>query len=214
MDDAWWLQHIFRQSLRAKTNPDAAALAAEMPPRDALDLMTRLFLNCGSLLEPFTDQQVAEGLVFLSAAGQSEWMNYIYDPSIGRESRFGCIRSIEAVYRDCFAIRCQNDHATRSSDLNTLDTVCFMWWDRFPSGGLSTTSDEEREAVHIELVDVIAKTLQIENAACQESALHGLGHFGGPNVKCARVAIDDWLAAHPHSALRAYAKAALERNVQ
>ena len=71
MDDGWWLQHIFGQSLAAKANPDAARLAAEVPPRDALALMTRLFSNCGSLLAPFTDQQVAEGLVKVEDEDQS-----------------------------------------------------------------------------------------------------------------------------------------------
>jgi hypothetical protein len=215
MEDDWWLQHIFGQSLATKTDPDNAKLAADVPPRDALGLMTRLFWNCGSLLAPLSDRQVAEGLVFLGSAGESAWMYYVYDPSIDRSVRFDCIRSIDAVYRDCFARRCPNSPANRSSsDLNTLDNVCFMWWDRFPSGGLPTTSDEEREAVYLQLVEVMAKTLRIENAACQESALHGLGHFGGPDVKRAKVAIDDWLVSHPHSALRAYAEAARERNVQ
>ena len=36
MDDAWWVQHIFGQSLAATTNPDVAKLAAEVSPPDAL----------------------------------------------------------------------------------------------------------------------------------------------------------------------------------
>src|SRR5688500_4666586 len=142
MDDGWWLQHVFGQSLAAKGNPDAARLAAEVPPRDALVLMTRLFSNCGSLLAPFTDQQVAEGLVFLAAAGESDWMYHVYDPSVDRLARLECIRSIEALYRDCFARRCRNAPTHWSPDTASLNSVCYMWWDRFPSGGLTTTTDD------------------------------------------------------------------------
>jgi hypothetical protein len=214
MDDTNWLQHVFGKSPAASPSPRDENLTARLSGRDALRLMTRLFCDCGSQFAPFTDQQVAKGLVFLGAAGESDWMCYVYDPSIDRQTRFDCIRSVEALYRDCFARRCQNDLVNRSSDTNALDNVCFMWWDRFPSGGLPTTSDEEREIVYLELVEVMAKTLQIENAACQESALHGLGHFGGRDVNRARAAVDDWLARHLDSPLRTYAEAAREGNVQ
>jgi hypothetical protein len=207
MDDVWWLQHIFGESLAATTNPVDAKLAVEVSARDALSLMTRLFSNCGSLLAPFTDQQVADGLVFLASAGESDWMYYIYDPLIDRQVRFDCIRSIEGVYRDCFAPRCRKSTLHLSSDTNPLNSVCFMWWDRFPSGG---TSDANKE-----LIEVMARALQIEHPACQESALHGLGHWQGTSEDRVHAIIDEWLAKHPQlpSTLRAYAEAARDGNV-
>jgi hypothetical protein len=208
MDDAWWVQHIFGESLAAQNNPEAAKRAADVSPREALALMSRLFSNCGPLLAPYTDHQVGEGLVFLGAAGESDWMYYIYDPSIDRQARFECIRSIESVYRDCFAPRCRKSTTHLSSDTNSLNCVCYMWWDRFPSGG-TTDSDEE-------LIEVMARALQIEHAACQESALHGLGHWEVASDDRVHAIIDEWLAKHPQlpSALRAYAEAARNGNVQ
>src|SRR5690242_17678467 len=196
MDDTWWLSHIFGQSLEDKTNPEAAGLAAEVPPADALGLVTRIFSNCGNFLTPFTDNQVAEGLVFIGAAGQSDWMDYLYDPAIERRVRYDCIRSIETLYRDCFARRCEDIDLDGSND-NPLNSVCFMWWDRFPSGGSSPGSDAERPAVDEELIGVMARALQIEHAACQESALHGLGHWTSSSDDRVKRIIDQWLASHP-----------------
>jgi hypothetical protein len=52
--------------------------------------------------------------------------------------------------------------------------------------------------------------LQIEHAACQRSALHGLGHWSGGNDQRVPAVIDQWLAIHPNAPkkLVEYAKAA------
>src|SRR2546423_120487 len=103
MDDTFWLSHIFGRSLEDKTNPEGASIAADVAPADALRLVTRIFRDCGDWLTPFTDNQVAEGLVFIGSAGESNWMDYLYDPAVERPVRYDCIRSIETLYCDCFA---------------------------------------------------------------------------------------------------------------
>ena len=212
MEDARWLEHIFGSSLGDKQNPDAAKTAADLAPADALRLVTQIFLNCGTWLAPFTDQQVADGLVFIGGAGESDWMYYVYDPATDRQARYDCIRSIETLYRDCFARRCPDREL---SDDNSLGSVCFMWWDRFPSGGISAQSDVERPAVDEELIGVMARALQIEHAACQQSALHGLGHWYGANEARVEAIIDQWLANHQHlsAKLTQYAREARSGNV-
>jgi hypothetical protein len=210
MDDTWWLQHIFGLSLAEKTNPEAAKVADEVPPGDALGLMTRIFTSCGDLLASFTDKQVAEGLSFLGWAGESDWMYYVYDPAIDRQVRYDCVRSIEFLYRHCFARRCRNTTAHTSSDTDSLNSFCYMWWDRFPGGSLAA-DDAEQALVDAELIAVMTKALQIEHVACQESALHGLGHWH--NERTERV-IDEWLASHqdlPADLLK-YARAARTGN--
>jgi hypothetical protein len=212
INDTWWLDHIFGRSLADKTSPEAAEIANDLPPAEALRLTTFIFHNCRNLLAPFTDPQVAEGLEYIGASGQSDWMDYIYDPAIDRQIRYDCIRSIESLYRDCFARRCRDQ--VLSGDL-PLESVCFMWWDRFPSGGVGASSDAERPAVDHELITVMAKSLQIEHAACRESALHGLGHWASGNEARVEAIIDEWLAKHQHlpGKLVDYAKAARSGNV-
>jgi hypothetical protein len=211
MDDNWWLQYIFGLSLPDKTNPEGAKIAADLPPDEALRLMGRIFTNCGTLLLPFTDAQIADGLVFLGASGESEWMYYIYDPAINQQIRLGCIRSIAMLYRDCFARRCSNKIARLDSKIDRLNAVCFMWWDVFPGSGAPTTTDAE--VIESELIAVMTNALEIEHATCQESALHGLGHWG--DEERVPAIIDDWLARHPDLSpeLVTYARAARNRNV-
>lgn len=211
MDEAWWLEHIFNKSLWAKYKPGALH-AFDLPPLAALGLMTRIFSNCHTLFDPLTDTQIAEGITFLSASGESDWMSHIYDPSIDQKARFDCIRSIEALYRDCFRVRCPMNQVNQSSDLNTIDSVCFMFWDRFPSAGSDETT---QAAVDSELIEVMGKALQIEHDTCQTSALHGLGHWEIADEKRVHTIIDDWLARHPHlsASIRKYAQDAREGNV-
>jgi hypothetical protein len=73
--------------------------------------------------------------------------------------------------------------------------------------GATTAADSFMEGID----DVIARTLALPNVACQESALHGIGHgFGAPAM------VDAYLAANPDipPALRAYALNARAGRVQ
>src|SRR4051812_21322730 len=93
MDYAWWIDHIFGTPAAAKNTPAAAALASSLPPEEAVRLMTRIFMNCGSDLARFDDLQVAEGLTFIGAAGESDWMGLVYDRRVPWVDRLACIRS-------------------------------------------------------------------------------------------------------------------------
>ncbi|HVT90884.1 MAG TPA: hypothetical protein VHD56_18665 [Tepidisphaeraceae bacterium] len=211
MDDSWWLEHIFAKSLADKTNPADAKLVASLRPHEVIGLITRLFSNCGKLLLPYSDEQIGEGLVFIAAGGESDWMRYIYDPTIDRQSRFECIDSIEIVYRDCFARRCINEVFVNS---RPLSTVCYMWWDRFPNGGANST-ESESATIDVKLVELMGRALQIEHLACQHSLLHGLGHWHTSDKDLTSNIISDWLEKHPHvpPSLRKYAEGARSGNV-
>jgi hypothetical protein len=210
MTDAEWLQFIFGRQVADHHNPEAERLANEVSPHDALRLVTQIFSEPDTLLTRFSDEQIAHGLTFLCAAGESDWMYHLYELMVDRQLRFDCIRSIETLYRRCFARRCRESASHLCSDGPPLNNVCYMWWDRFPGGGGPSTTNSELAAIEYELIAVMARTLQIQHVACQESALHGLGHYGGARADSV---IDSWMAAHPQSPLYAYAKAARDGNV-
>ena len=50
-----------------------------------------------------------------------------------------------------------------------------MWWDVFPCVG--EPENEEFIDRDREIVNIMEKTLELDHTACQESALHGLGHW-------------------------------------
>jgi hypothetical protein len=60
------------------------------------------------------------------------------------------------------------------ASMNPLNSICYMWWDIFPTMGQT-----DNEAYHQRdqlLLNVIRKTLDLDSDACREGALHGLGH--------------------------------------
>jgi hypothetical protein len=50
-----------------------------------------------------------------------------------------------------------------------------MWWDLIPIGGQPDSPDHTD--LDREILGVMESTLRIDSVPCQESALHGLGHW-------------------------------------
>ncbi len=60
--------------------------------------------------------------------------------------------------------------------VGVLNVVCYMWWDIFPLVG--QPEDSTRREIDEACLSVMETTLELPSIACQESALHGLGHWG------------------------------------
>jgi hypothetical protein len=83
-----------------------------------------------------------------------------------------------------------------------------MWWDIFPCVALP--DDPDRGRLHLATIDAMRRTLALDSPACQESALHGLGHSARFHPSEVADAVDAFLAdGRPKSPeLIAYARAA------
>ncbi len=210
-----WLDCVFAQPHSSEPHawsPDVG----DATPAEIVSFMTRLFASCGNKLAPFDDRQVAQGLWYVVSPGNSDCMFDLYDRGVGWDERCASIRSMFALYRDCFAHRCEDAETNEVSPGNRINGVCFMWWDVFPSGGSEDTTDQERASVDRELIGVMAHALELRHLACRESALHGLGHWETADPERVHGIIDGWLARNPDlpSTLQEYARAAREGQVQ
>lgn len=83
----------------------------------------------------------------------------------------------------------------QTADHNPLNGVCYMWWDIIPFYGKS--GDARREVFDPHCLDVMEMTLQLPSIACQESALHGLGHWEHAYPDRVKRVIDAFLKANP-----------------
>ena len=125
-------------------------------------------------MEGFADRQIAQGLTYLvnaMASGDSGWFCSTEVPVKER------IRSVEAVvpfFERLFKPRC-TPHLSHLSevDAGTLNGVCYMWWDVFPS--LALAGDPNLPTLHNCALRTMKRILNLNSIACQESALHGLG---------------------------------------
>jgi hypothetical protein len=188
-------------------DPDApywngpAALTAEY--------VIRLFEDPAIALEGFTDAEVNNGLWYLISPGLGEHMRCLDDPSLAIGTRVRCIRSCESLFRKLFLPRCSPHLSHRDEPgSNALNSVCYMWWDILPVYG--GPRPEDRVTLHEATLDTMEAVLEMPSIACQESPLHGLGHWHSFFPQRTETLINRFLADHLHarSELLAYARSA------
>lgn len=209
-----WLDAVFRHDegdFAAFQGAIEAAYPWDLSDAMALAHVTRTFEGAGSLLAPYDDAQVGDGLWFLvsSTAGT---LNALLDGSIPWPERERCVRSFVNVFREVFAARCAPvlSH-TGQSGHSPLHLACYMWWDVFPFWG-STAGEPRLDDLFLEVMEA---TLRLDCDPCRESALHGLGHLPSRRGRVRKV-IERFLEEAPglRPELRAYACAAMSGCVQ
>lgn len=210
----------------------------EQDPRQAVAYLTQLFENSASLATRFSDAQLNQGLYFLISPGSSSHCHALLNAEVPWTERERGIPSIVALYRDLFVSRCSAhlghlqpaiDWGTALSDFlkrwrphdkvatvaepNPLNAVCYMWWDVCPLLANPRYPDQtQTDGVVLEL---LAAILRLPTPACQESALHGLGHLDYSYPKAVAEIIDGYLQREPgiSKPLREYAKRARSGSV-
>jgi hypothetical protein len=200
----WWWYHL--------PDADEGGRWLDRPPERALTFATKLFENPLAHLSCYSDAQIGEGIWFIVYRACSKHFEGLVDPGVDLGLQTRCIRSIENLSRDLFAPRCSDD--VRWNDTNPLDQTCYMLWDFVVTdaewstdGPYLTARDPEIDA---EFLDTLSRILAMPSIACQQSALHGLGHL----VKDAKLGADviqQFLDDHQYlrDDLRRYAQNAL-----
>jgi len=180
----------------------------EPEPRTGIAYLTRLFSEGGSVLEWYHDDQIAQGLTGLvntMAVGDQPWMRDAVTPAAERAAVWSAIATF---FRDVLAPRCApvlgHDATEAGPEING---VTYMWWESFP--GFTNPDDPQRALVDDAELACLEAILALDSPACQEAALHGLGHWVRRERRCEAI-IDRYLesgkAAMPE--LVEYAKAA------
>lgn len=197
-----WVQYIFDNP----AEDDSWRLQLDAPlvsDSNQLDYLTRLFENAASVLTPYSDAQVNNGLWFIggSALGMIE---VLLDDTLAWAGREQCIRAIYYLYADIFDKRCSS-HLSHVDEpgANPLNSICYMWWDLLPILWYEPP-------FHPVGLEVMARILTLDSIACQEGALHGLGHLAFGRKDEVAPVIDQFLEQHPNirPELRSYALAA------
>jgi hypothetical protein len=138
--------------------------------------VTQAFENAGTLFEPYSDAQLNQGLWFIASNGCSDYMFALLDASLPWSARQRCVRSMHTLFAECFARRC-TPHLSHLDEpgASPLNMACYMWWDILPLAAQPNHPDQT--GLDREVLEVMESTLRLDSVACQESALHGLGHW-------------------------------------
>jgi hypothetical protein len=179
-----------------------------------VDYLTRLFKQPLRYVGPYSDKQLNQGFWYLVGNG-SEYMFALLDEKVPLESRLHCIQSFADLFTKLFAEKC-SPHLSHFDGTGAcpLNLVCYMWWDIIPIGGRPEFVSQN--AIDEECLRVMEKVLHLDSIACQESALHGLGHWHLSYSQRVENAIDRFLVSHPNlrPELLRYAKSARRGYVQ
>ena len=205
-----WVYFIFDHPAEGPAwHADPNAPYWDGPAALTAEYVFRLFEDPALALEGFTDAEVNNGLWYLISPGLGEHMRCLDDPSLAIGTRVRCIRSCESLFRKLFLPRCSPHLSHRDEPgSNALNSVCYMWWDILPVYG--GPRPEDRVTLHEATLDTMEAVLEMPSIACQESALHGLGHWRSFFPQRTETLINRFLADHldARSELLAYARSA------
>jgi hypothetical protein len=220
-----WLDHLFNREPDELEIEGAPWYVGESRPTEwavryeegdtpvaQAERIRRLFSDAGTLLRPYSDEQVGYGVAAIvdSAAGS---IRVLGDGRVPSALRAAGLRSIVTLFSEVFARRLPTarprDSAESRQRMHHLDYVCYMFWDIAPIV-------PGREDTTREVLKVLEATLALDSAECQKAALHGLGHwhYAVPD-EVSRI-VGRWLRDHPRAPdeLRDYAVQASAGRVQ
>jgi len=191
--------------------------AAEWPfPGGAIELahLTRLLTDPATVLGPYDDDVVGRGIWSLFDSGGAASTLLLADPTLPLDDRLAATRAIGNLYADLFVPRCQERLGHRGEQEGWLEMACYMLWDLAAFAG--EPGSREGNLLEDAILDVLERALRLPHVACQESALHGLGHRVARHPDRVPMIIDRWLRAGGarNDQLREYARAARSGCVQ
>jgi hypothetical protein len=150
------------------------------PASMTVTYLTRAFENAEEVFQPYSNEQLAQGLWWLASA--SEYMFAVLDVSVPWPDQRRCLASMYELFAQCLLPRCQPEHLSHmdfGGVSGPLNTLCYMWWDLLPIYGHTGATPGSQEAETDKIcLDVMERILWLGSDACRESALHGLGDWG------------------------------------
>lgn len=191
---AEWVRQVFHHPV---ADPawywDIDSDRSEPAPHDCVAYLSRLFEEPELALARYPDAQVDRGLWYLVDNSCSNHMYSLIEPEVAWPQRRRGLRAMGILFERLFASRC-SDHLGHLSEpaSSPLNRVCYMWWDLFPRHGYPVNAGYAE--VDAELLAVMRRVLALDSLACQESALHGLGHWKHHYPEIVEQTIDEFLA--------------------
>ncbi len=209
-----WIEHVFSHDVRTQAAAWYFDLDADLwagSPEETVAHLTRLFEDPEPALFYFSDAQIDQGLRYIIDNGAGDLLSAVRDVRLPLKDRLRCVGAIRSVYDKLFLPRCTPhlSHLDQSeAGSGPLNTICYMWWDIIP--GITTPDDPHRHAMNDATFGVLQHALALESIACQESALHGLGHWTLHDTVSVSAIIDAYLRARRDipAELGRYARAA------
>ena len=174
------------------------------PNENTIRLLTEVFENATFFLQPYPDEILNRSFWDLSSSA----LHSLRNEGIEWALRQRLIGSFENLFREFFAIRCRPVLGHRNEEGSPLNSACYMWWDF--DCWVATSDPLTRNRMDSAFLASMRSILEIDHIACQESALHGLGHWHWAHSAAVERIVDEFLERTPKvpDRLREYASSA------
>ncbi|APR85479.1 Hypothetical protein A7982_10828 [Minicystis rosea] len=167
---AEWVEHSF-------TDPLPMVPWDELPDTVVAGYLAELFEEPRAWADALSDERINKGLWFI--CGFDGYLRQARGPDVPKDLQIRWVRALRHLYRDLFAPRCTPDlgHMQVAGAVtgSPLNSICYMLWDLGQLEGAAMFPGSEHLVDPI--FDVLTYALSLDSPACQESALHGLGHL-------------------------------------
>ena len=207
-----WLEHAFGREVRIQQVSwffDHDCDWWDPEPAIAVAYLTRLFELPEPALRWYSDRQIALGLTYLVSTSVSGDNGWLYSTDVPTADRVRCVEAVVFLFAQLFVARCI-PHLSHLSETEagSLNGVCYMWWEGFRC--LALAGDPNLPRMQETALRTMARILGFKSLACQESALHGLGHWQRDHERQVNPIINGFLDANPDvdSRLISYAHSA------
>ena len=207
-----WMDRLFSEPATYDFSAPRLVELGEFCKPDAATLvrLTEVFESPAALLAPYPDGSVDRA--FWDLLG-SDVVAAMQHESIEWTIRLRFIRSFETLFRELFSVRCQPVLGHVSEEGSPLNSSCYMWWDF--DCWIAWPARLARNPLDSAFLASMRSILAIDHVACQESALHGLGHWRREHPEEVECIIDEFTKREPYlrKELREYADRARSRHV-
>ena len=140
--------------------------------------LEKLFVNPKADLQPFSNDQIGLGLNYIFSNACGNMAEDFKDFDIAFERKLKSIFNIYNLFEQLFEQRADNILSVNSKlPLSKLNYVCYMFWDITPLYFAGKIPKDNAAKYYKAIANVMERCLYLQNLACIESGLHGLGHL-------------------------------------
>jgi hypothetical protein len=150
-----------------------------------------LLLNAKTDLMPYADDQIGMGLNYIFNSACSNLADDFKAVDVPFERKSKAIHALFDLFQGVLNARCQPIlSAFSQAPLSKIQYICYMFWD---TCSWSIWTNENSDDYYKTIATVMKRCLDLDNPACVESGLHGLGHLALNHPQIAVPIIDNFL---------------------
>jgi len=164
-----------RNELEGDWRFDINSIEPVLSAEETVDFIQRMLESYESDLSGYSDWQLGLGMTYIFNNSFSDLSFKLRDGPVDIKKRVNAILSLKNFFKECLNKRCLRSLSHLSQEGNELNGFCYMLWDTTPLAYCERTP--QKHEIYTAIADVMKYSLSLDNIACIESGLHGLGHI-------------------------------------